>query len=116
MERPSKIPNKECRDYIDYLEDKLKEVDSRPTLVSLYKGYKKQAQAIADLMNGDHLRIDLSDKDDKAFDRIFKIFEKLKPLMDTLMAYEKDLIAAEEEEDDIEAGSVEDIIYGHSES
>lgn len=131
MERPKKISG-EQGEYIKYLEEQLGVFKSKRTIIRTYLTLKKIVDDINDLVNrgieidnpnnpGEKIHVDvisqsaLTDKDEKTFERIFKVLEKAYEWSKQIETMETELTEAEiSTEKELLKGdlSVEGYIFG----
>ncbi len=129
MERPDKLSGKQG-EYIKYLEEKLEVFSSKKTAIRAYLALKQiiddtttlvhEGISIKDPTSGDIENypiisdMSLTNKDDKSFDRIFKVVDKLESYGSQLMSME-DKFTPEEIDTEKEImkgeGSVESRIF-----
>lgn len=73
MEKPI-IKDQKTKEYIDYLEKQINNYSSETPIAKLYVATIKQINGITDLFNSMTIsNRDMSDKDDRMFDRYFKV-------------------------------------------
>lgn len=130
MDRPKNLKGDSLK-YIEYLENKLDIFSSKKTSIRAYLAQKKIVDDINNLiMKGIDIEdpetnkltnvgiisdMSLTNKDDKSFDRIIKVIDKLGDYTESLNKMEKDLSPEEiNAEREILKGnhSVESIIFG----
>lgn len=91
LERPD-IKDPKVNQYVSHLEKQLESYRSENAIAKIYLGVKRQVDGISKVLRSSKFKLDLvnmSDKDDRLFDRGLKVLEKSSSLVDVLVELEK---------------------------
>lgn len=104
MQRPE-LTSKDQLEYVSNLEQKIEAYQSTQSINKLYNSLQKKIDEIVEVFDNNKITYDdLSAKDDKLFDRMFKMMDRVKSISESLIYLEERILPKETKEK--EEGSI----------